>query len=87
MGPRAEEFRLFPALLKNCREEDFLRAYLADAVDPSPDFSRQAALARLRANMSIASFLIKVGKGIGEEMDGLIAESRGLMPSANREDS
>lgn len=73
------QFRLFPALLQTCREEDFLRAYLAAAVDPSPDFSRQAALARLRANMSIASFLIKVGKGIGEEMDGLIGESGELL--------
>jgi hypothetical protein len=77
------QFRIFPDLLERCRAEDFLATYLADADDAAPDFARQTVLARLRANMSIASFLIKVGKGIGPEMDGLIGESKELMTSTH----
>jgi 3',5'-nucleoside bisphosphate phosphatase len=64
----------YPDILKNCREEDFIDTY-AEEVDNIPvDFAEQVALFKLRANLSIASYLIKVGKGQSPEMEAIWKE-------------
>lgn len=58
------------------RDEDFLAAYF-EASPPADKkvFLKQVGLFKVRANLSIASFFIKVGKGISNEMEDVISRS------------
>jgi thiamine kinase-like enzyme len=68
------QFCAYPEILKYCREEDFIDTY-AEEVDNIPvDFMEQVTLFKLRANLSISSYLIKVGKGQSPEMEAIWKE-------------
>jgi len=60
-------------VLKRYGEKMFLKAYRA--ISDGKINARLVALFRLRANMSIASFLIKVGKGESPDMEILMKDS------------
>lgn len=57
----------------------FLDAYRSAAGSVGPDFERQVALSALRGNLSIAGYLIKVGKGESPEMDAVMERSQSLL--------
>ncbi len=63
---------------KNYPVEDFVKAYRKLAGDKGEVSGRLIDLFRLRANLSIASFFIKVGKGEGPDMEFLIKASQEL---------
>lgn len=67
------QFYAYPDILKYCEEEDFIDTYIKESYNIHPDFRNQVNLFKLRANLSIASYLIKVGKGQSPEMDALIS--------------
>jgi 3',5'-nucleoside bisphosphate phosphatase len=73
------QFRHFPRVRKNCREEDFFAAYLGKRRDPGDDFAERVRLFRVRANLSIANYLLKVGQGDSPDLDQLLAESEALI--------
>lgn len=73
------QFRRFPRVLENCREEDFLAAYLGKRKNAGKDFEERVRLFKLRANLSIANYLLKVGQGDSPDLDQLLAESETLM--------
>ncbi len=75
----AYQFRHFPRIRQNCREEDFLEAYLGKRRDVRDDFADRVQLFRVRANLSIANYLVKVGQGQSPDLDQLLAESETLM--------
>ncbi len=58
----------YPEILQQIREEIFLEAYLSAAEQPEEDFMRRISLFRARTNLSIASYLIKVGLGDSENL-------------------
>jgi len=72
------QYVAFPHVTKNYRDVDFVSAYQDFAGDNSVVSGRLIDLFRLRANLSIAAFLIKVGKGESPDMDFLIKESQRL---------
>lgn len=74
------QFYRFPQIINNYKESDFIASYLQDAKYVSGDFENQAGLFKIRANLSIASYLIKVGKGQGPEMDAVVSRSVSLKP-------
>lgn len=72
------QLRDYPAVIENYPAEDFVRAWLNVTGQPdSPGFRRALALFRIRANLSIASYLIHLGMGesgnMGEVMTGSMA--------------
>jgi hypothetical protein len=68
----AYQFRASKEVIKEYRESDFLKAYKAVFKD-IPDFFDDAVNTfKLRANLSIASYLIKVGKGESPDMEHII---------------
>ncbi|MFH1878785.1 MAG: phosphotransferase [Candidatus Omnitrophota bacterium] len=74
------QFNAMPYALKEYTGDYFLNIYSDSAAAsgrPKPDRDR-VMLFRLRANMSIAAFLIKVGKGESKDMEFLMNESRSL---------
>lgn len=72
------QFYRFPKALDIYREGDFVSQYLKGLEERPEDFERQLNLFKLRANLSIASYLIKVGKGEGSEMAAIIESSLSL---------
>jgi 3',5'-nucleoside bisphosphate phosphatase len=62
------QFIDYPEILQEIREEVFLDAYLSTVERVESDLLRQAGLFRARTNLSIASFLIKVGLGESENL-------------------
>jgi 3',5'-nucleoside bisphosphate phosphatase len=73
------QFRHFPRIRGYCREEDFLKAYLGKRRDVMDDFVERVRLFRVRANLSIANYLVKVGQGDSPDLDQLLAESETLI--------
>lgn len=74
----AYQFRRFPAVLASCREEDFVAAYLGKRSKPREGFEERVRLFKLRANLSIANYLIKVGQGGSPDLDAILADSEAL---------
>jgi len=72
------QFEKHPEIIRQYKESVFLKAYMESAKNLPKDFKKQVQLFKLRANLSIASFYIKVGKGESEEMKGLIKRSMKL---------
>jgi len=68
----------YPEILKYCEEAYFIDTYIKESDNIPEDFLKEVRLFKLRANLSIASYLIKVGKGQGPEMDALISRSLAL---------
>ncbi len=65
-----------PRVLGEYTEEDFIESYLEETGDINRDvFLEKVGVFRMRANLSIASFLVKVGKGESPEMEGLMNRS------------
>ncbi len=75
----AYQFRHFPRVRGYCREEDFLEAYLGKRREPGDDFAERVRLFRVRANLSIANYLLKVGQGDSPDLERLLAESEALI--------
>jgi len=72
------QFYAYPEILKHYKESDFIDTYIKESDNIDLDFMEEVKLFKLRANMSIASYLIKVGKGQSPEMEALI--SRCVIP-------
>jgi len=89
------QFHDHPSVLQRYRREDFLEAYrsMADSLAASKVlqrylvrseknekvFHREVTLFELRANMSICSYLIKMGKGESDDMEWLMDRSMDLL--------
>jgi hypothetical protein len=69
----------FQSVLKNIPEEIFLNSFVEAASELQPDFFRQIALFRARTNLSIASYLIKLGLGDSENLYRVLAEAEKAM--------
>ena len=69
------QFAGFPDILRRYPEEAFLDAYRRHASIVSPDFLRQVELFRARTNLSIASYLIKIGNGENEDLWRVLVEA------------
>ncbi|MCX5692449.1 MAG: phosphotransferase [Candidatus Omnitrophica bacterium] len=67
------QFYAHPEILKYCMEADFIDTYIKESDNIFLDFMAQVKLFKIRANLSIASYLIKVGKGESAEMEALIS--------------
>ncbi len=67
------QFYAYPEVLKYYRESDFIDTYTGESGGVPPDFRDQVSLFKMRANLSIAAYLIKVGKGQSSEMEALIS--------------
>ena len=67
------QFYAYPEVLKYCRESDFIDTYIKESDVILPDFRAQVSLFKIRANLSIAAYLIKVGKGQTPEMEALVS--------------
>ena len=65
-----------PGLTKQYAESFFLKRYEKARGGLLPDFRRSLLLFTVRSNLSIGSFLVKVGKGVGPDMDRLIRLSQ-----------
>ncbi|MFH1791251.1 MAG: phosphotransferase [Candidatus Omnitrophota bacterium] len=78
------QFLAYPDILKRYAGDYFLKCYAKHAGRLRKDFGPETLLFELRANLSIAAFLIKVGKGVGKEMDSLIARSVGIMKNLRK---
>ena len=62
-------------VLQKYREEAFLDAYQQRASAVPPDFLRQVELFKARTNLSIASYLIKVGLGDSQDLWRVLVEA------------
>jgi thiamine kinase-like enzyme len=62
------QFLDYPEVLQEMREDIFIDAYVTAAEQVERDLLRQVGLFSARTNLSIASFLIKVGLGEGENL-------------------
>jgi hypothetical protein len=62
-------------LLTNCPGEVFLNAYTVDADRLPADFPSQAAVFRARADLSIASYLVGVGKGESADLKRVVRDA------------
>jgi len=69
------QFFDFPEILARLPEDVFLDAYAAEAGPLSADFAGQVELFRARTNLSIASYLIKVGMGESEDLWRVLVEA------------
>ena len=72
------QLREHPAVLERQSPEAFLEAYVAGGT-PGPSFADEVRFFEGRASMSIAAFLIKVGKGESPDMAGLMARTREIL--------
>ncbi|MBU1913386.1 MAG: phosphotransferase [Candidatus Omnitrophica bacterium] len=73
------QFYAHPNVLKYCKEADFVDTYIKEADNIPIDFADQVKLFKIRASLSIASYLIKVGKGQGPEMTALINSTKSIL--------
>jgi 3',5'-nucleoside bisphosphate phosphatase len=67
------QFYAYPEILKNYSEADFIDTYIKEADNIPVDFMDEVLLFKLRANLSIAAYLIKVGKGQSPEIEAVIS--------------
>jgi hypothetical protein len=68
----AYQFHSFPEVIKEYKEDYFLEAYKAASADTPEGFDEAVRIFKTRANLSIASYLIKVGKGESRDMEGVL---------------
>ncbi len=73
------QFRHHPRVREYCREEDFLNVYLGKRRKPGDDFAERVRLFRVRANLSIANYLLKVGRGRSSDLENILAEAEALI--------
>lgn len=89
------QFHSYPTVLQRYRRDDFIEAYrsmtaslaaskvlqryLVRSEKYEKAFDREVTLFELRANMSIASYLIKMGKGESDDMEWLMNRSLDLL--------
>jgi len=66
----------YPNILEYCREKDFVDTYIMESDNTGAGFMDEVRLFKVRANLSIASYLIKVGKGQSPEMEALISRCK-----------
>ena len=59
--------------------ELFVETYLSGLGNSPAGFADEVRFFEARANMSIASFLIKVGKGESQDMEGLMERTREIL--------
>jgi hypothetical protein len=64
-----------PEILQEIPEDTFLEAYLSAAEGLNADFMSQVELFRARTDLSIASFLIKVGLGDSENLWRVVVDA------------
>ena len=69
------QFYAYPEILKYYKEADFIDTYAKESDNIPVDFTEQVALFKIRANLSVAAYLIKVGKGESPEMKALISRT------------
>jgi 3',5'-nucleoside bisphosphate phosphatase len=69
----------YPELLQEIPEEIFLDAYITAAAETGRDFLSEVELFRARTDLSIASFLIKVGLGDSENLWRVLVEAEGAL--------
>ena len=67
------QFYAYPGILEYCSQADFIDIYIKESNSIPVDFMDQINLFKIRANLSIASYLIKVGKGESPEMEALVS--------------
>lgn len=81
------QFFALPHVVGAYGEDDFIAAYMENS-DLRGDEGMHGAidLFKLRANLSIASFFIKVGKGTSPEMEDVLSRSIELAGKITRED-
>ncbi len=77
------QFRHFPRVLENCREEDFIGAYLKERPEAGADLRNKIGLFRVRADLSIANYLLKVGQGDSPDLERILADSEALMHNSS----
>ncbi len=68
------QFAEYPDVLHAIPEEVFLEEYLSGAKERGADFMDEVELFRARADLNIASFLIKVGLGQSEKLWRVLVE-------------
>jgi Ser/Thr protein kinase RdoA (MazF antagonist) len=73
------QFSERPEIVSHYNDELFVSAYRQSISKKDPDFDTQLSFFKLRANLSIAAYLIKVGKGESREMEDIIARSSKLI--------
>jgi len=78
----AAQFSAFPEILERYDEKIFLDAYRDGAPPLTDEFLKDVDLFKIRANLSIANYLIRVGKGESPELYGLITKSAALKDSS-----
>jgi len=66
------QFYAYPEILRYCKEADFIDTYMKESDNIPADFTEQVAFFKIRANLSIAAYFIKVGKGESPEMKALM---------------
>ena len=70
------QFYAYPEILEYYSQADFIDTYTKESTDIPVDFMDQVNLFKIRANLSIASYLIKVAKGESLEMEALISRCK-----------
>ncbi|MBD3241262.1 MAG: phosphotransferase [Chitinivibrionales bacterium] len=74
-----------PRLLARFPDDVFVNAYAGELGAPPPDsFHADVALFTVRGFLSIAAYLIMVGKGESEEMRDVMAQAEGLCAGVSR---
>lgn len=72
----ASQFWSEPGVINAYKEEDFISVYASYAgIADNKAFEKDVEFYKTRANLSIASFFIKVGKGTSEEMRDVMSRS------------
>lgn len=69
------QFHASPEVLRRYTENDFLEAYQREASRVPMDFLRRVELFKARTNLSIASYLIKVGMGDSPDLWRVLVEA------------
>ena len=79
----SNHLRDYPDAIERYPGEDFIQAYLSASNRPdTPSFRRATELFQVRANLSIASFLIHVGKRMSANMEEVMTRSRSILKRA-----
>ncbi|WP_303721819.1 phosphotransferase [Malonomonas rubra] len=73
------QFFEHPKILKAYPAELFLTTYLEAVCLPTDEFQRQVELFRARTNLSIAAFLVKVGKGKSADLWRVLLEAEQIL--------
>ena len=75
----AAQFSDHPDILERYDERSFLNAYSSGPKGVTDGFLKEVNIFKIRANLSIANYLIRVGKGESPELYKLIEKSSSLM--------